>query len=124
MPGLQGADSTRVGKTAFLPSWTLTSSGQDGHRWKQSHLCAVAPQQVLCRRHSGEGKSRQGLQKSFLEEVKTTLMSEDELDVGSLGWGGVGGQAGQSEQRAVRSKSPRRDGTDPFKGCGGWSPGY
>ena len=60
-------------------------------------------------------------------------MSDDELwgvgggktMEGIMGWwGGVGGQAEQSEQRAVRSKSPWRDGTDPFKGCGGWSPGY
>lgn len=57
---------------------------------------AVVPQQVLCRRHSGEGKSLQGLQKSFPEEVKTTLMSEDELDLGSLGMVGWGGWSGRA----------------------------
>ena len=36
----------------------------------------------------------------------------------------MGGQAEQSEQRAVRSESPWRDSTGPFKGCGGWSPGH
>ena len=105
-------------KPAFLPSWTLTSSGEDGRRWRQSHACALVPQQVLCRRHSGEGKSRQGLQKSFLEEVKTTVMSDDGLDLGSLGMVGWGGQSG----RAVRAEGsevqvPAEGQHCPFKGC-------
>lgn len=69
VPGLQGADSTRGGKTQAFPSWTLTSSGY-GIGGNSHTLCAVAPQQSPMQEAQWEGKSRQGLQKSFLEEVK------------------------------------------------------